>query len=119
MEVVDIAVVGPADPRGLLAHLDQTVKWVEFSGQESKDGTSVRQFVSWPTTSLYFDVTLVFLLNEWFLSPHLSLCWSVCPQVWRGSLCVGLFSFKTDKLKSSCPVALNCTSWMTRPVVKW
>lgn len=40
---VDIVVV-PPDPRGLLAHL--TVKWVEFSGQESKDGVSVRRFVS-------------------------------------------------------------------------
>lgn len=53
------------------------------------------------------------------LSPHLSLCPSDCPQVCRGSLWVGLFSFKTDKLKSSCPAALKFTSWMTRPVVKW
>lgn len=43
----------------------------------------------------------------------------VCLQVCRGNLCVGPFSFRTDKSKSSCPAVLNFISWMTRPVLKW
>lgn len=62
----------------------------------------------------YFDFMSSFSLNGSCLSIP-----PVCPQVCRGNLCVGPFSFRTDKSKSSCPVALNFISWMTRPVLKW
>lgn len=67
-----------------------------------------------PFRGNYFDFMSSFSLNGSCLS-----ILSVCSQVCRGNLCVGPFSFRTDKSKSSCPVALNFISWMTRPVLKW